>query len=382
MTNIYILIGAFLIAIVLGRIIIPNILIISLRKRLFDLPDARKVHKRPIPRLGGVTFFPVIVFTFTVVTALRVMMHEIRYEIFTTRVACEFLFLIAGLTLLYIIGIGDDLIGVRYRKKFQVQIISAVLFPISGLYINNFYGVFGISTIPVWVGIPFTILLVVFITNAINLIDGIDGLASGLSMVALIIFGSIFMHYELWNFSILAFTCVGVIIPFFAYNVFGNADRGRKIFMGDTGSLTLGYIISFFVIKYCMYIPGASMQEYGAPVVVAFSVLLVPCLDVIRVVLKRARTGRPLFMPDKTHIHHKFLDMGFTPRRALITIQLMSAGFCVFSLVAVKYMDNTLVFIIDVLVWILLNIWFNKIIINRRASTKTYIDMSINTPQK
>ena len=365
MMNVYILIGAFLVSVFLGRIIIPNILIISLRKRLFDQPDGRKVHNRPIPRLGGVTFFPVIVFTFAVVTALRVMANNISYEVFTPTMACEFLFLIAGLTLLYIIGIADDLVGVRYRKKFLVQIISASLFPVAGLYINNFYDLFGINFIPAYVGYPLTVLLVVFITNAINLIDGIDGLASGLSMVALVIFGVIFMHYSLWNFAILAFICVGVIVPFFAYNVFGNADKGRKIFMGDTGSLTLGYIISFFVIKYCMYVPGEDMQAYGSPVVVAFSVLLVPCLDVVRVVLKRARTGHALFMPDKNHIHHKFLDMGFTPRKALITIQLMSAAFCAFSFVAVRYMDNTLVFVIDVVVWTLLNIWFNKII-NKR----------------
>lgn len=365
MMNVYILIGAFLVSVFLGRIIIPNILIISLRKRLFDQPDGRKVHNRPIPRLGGVTFFPVIVFTFAVVTALRVMVNNISYEVFTPTMACEFLFLIAGLTLLYIIGIADDLVGVRYRKKFLVQIISASLFPVAGLYINNFYDLFGINFIPTYIGYPLTVLLVVFITNAINLIDGIDGLASGLSMVALVIFGVIFMHYSLWNFAILAFICVGVIVPFFAYNVFGNADKGRKIFMGDTGSLTLGYIISFFVIKYCMYVPGEDMQAYGSPVVVAFSVLLVPCLDVVRVVLKRARTGHALFMPDKNHIHHKFLDMGFTPRKALITIQLMSAAFCAFSFVAVRYMDNTLVFVIDVVVWTLLNIWFNKII-NKR----------------
>lgn len=369
MANIYILIGAFLISIFLGRVIIPNILIISIRKKLFDQPDARKVHNRPIPRLGGVTFFPVIVFSFAVFTALRVMFNEIAYDVFTPQMACEFLFLIAGLTLLYIIGIADDLVGVRYRKKFLVQIISAALFPMAGLYVNHFYGLFGIGAVTPYIGIPLTMLLVVFITNAINLIDGIDGLASGLSMVALVIFGVIFIHYELWNFAILAFICVGVIIPFFAYNVFGNADKGRKIFMGDTGSLTLGYIISFFVIKYCMYVPGEDMQAYGSPVVVAFSVLLVPCLDVVRVVLKRARLGHPLFMPDKNHIHHKFLDMGFTPRRALITIQCMSAAFCAFSFVAVRYMDNTLVFVIDIVVWTLLNIWFNKII-NKRLYGK------------
>ena len=366
MANLYIIISAFVSAVLLGRIIIPNILIISLRKRLFDVPDERKVHKRPIPRLGGVTFFPVILFSLCVFTAVRLMTGHGPAETSTTDLVCEFLFLTGGLTLLYIVGIADDLIGVRYRKKFLVQIISAAMFPLSGLYINNFYGLFGIYLIPAEVGIPLTMLLVVFITNAINLIDGIDGLASGLSMVALLVFGVLFVHFRMWSYAMLAFVTVGVIIPFFSYNVFGSADLGRKIFMGDTGSLTLGYILSFFVIKYCMYEPDMLLTMKTSPVLVSFSVLMVPCLDVIRVVLRRARNKRPLFMPDKTHIHHKFLAMGFSPRRALVTIQLMSACFCAFTIVAILYMNNTLVFVIDVVVWTLLNLWFDHVISKRK----------------
>lgn len=366
MANLYIIISAFVSAVILGRIIIPNILIISLRKRLFDVPDERKVHKRPIPRLGGVTFFPVILFSLCVFTAVRLMTGHGPADTSTTDLVCEFLFLTGGLTLLYIVGIADDLIGVRYRKKFLVQIISAAMFPLSGLYINNFYGLFGIYLIPAEVGIPLTMLLVVFITNAINLIDGIDGLASGLSMVALLVFGVLFVHFRMWSYAMLAFVTVGVIIPFFSYNVFGSADLGRKIFMGDTGSLTLGYILSFFVIKYCMYEPDMLLTMKTSPVLVSFSVLMVPCLDVIRVVLRRARNKRSLFMPDKTHIHHKFLAMGFSPRRALVTIQLMSACFCAFTIVAILYMNNTLVFVIDVVVWTLLNLWFDHVISKRK----------------
>lgn len=369
MANLYIIISAFVSAVILGRIIIPNILIISLRKRLFDVPDERKVHKRPIPRLGGVTFFPVILFSLCVFTAVRLMTGHGPAETSTTDLVCEFLFLTGGLTLLYIVGIADDLIGVRYRKKFLVQIISAAMFPLSGLYINNFYGLFGIYLIPAEVGIPLTMLLVVFITNAINLIDGIDGLASGLSMVALLVFGVLFVHFRMWSYAMLAFVTVGVIIPFFSYNVFGSADLGRKIFMGDTGSLTLGYILSFFVIKYCMYEPDMLLTMKTSPVLVSFSVLMVPCLDVIRVVLRRARNKRSLFMPDKTHIHHKFLAMGFSPRRALVTIQLMSACFCAFTIVAILYMNNTLVFVIDVVVWTLLNLWFDHVI-NRKTKNE------------
>ena len=369
MANLYIIISAFVSAVILGRIIIPNILIISLRKRLFDVPDERKVHKRPIPRLGGVTFFPVILFSLCVFTTVRLMTGHGPAETSTTDLVCEFLFLTGGLTLLYIVGIADDLIGVRYRKKFLVQIISAAMFPLSGLYINNFYGLFGIYLIPAEVGIPLTMLLVVFITNAINLIDGIDGLASGLSMVALLVFGVLFVHFQMWSYAMLAFVTVGVIIPFFSYNVFGSADLGRKIFMGDTGSLTLGYILSFFVIKYCMYEPDMLLTMKTSPVLVSFSVLMVPCLDVIRVVLRRARNKRALFMPDKTHIHHKFLAMGFSPRRALVTIQLMSACFCAFTIVAILYMNNTLVFVIDVVVWMLLNLWFDHVI-NRKMKNE------------
>lgn len=364
MENLYIVLLAFVSAVAMGRMIIPNILIISMRKRLFDVPDARKVHKRPVPRLGGVTFFPVILFAMCVFTALRVVTGNGPDETQVERVTCEFLFLVGGLTLLYVLGIGDDLVGVRYRRKFVIQILSAAMIPLSGMYINDFYGLFGVHAVPAAVGIPLTMWLTVFITNAVNLIDGIDGLASGLCMVALLVFGVLFVRLNQWIYAMLAFVTVGVTIPFFSYNVFGRAEMGRKIFMGDTGSLTLGFILSFFVVKYCMRDPLLPPAMKGSPVLVSFSVLLVPCLDVVRVVLRRARNRRPLFMPDKSHIHHKFLEMGFSPRGAMVTIQLMSACFFVCTVVGIRYLDDTLVFVADIVVWTLLNLWFNRVILS------------------
>ena len=374
MENLYILIAAFVTAVTLGRMIIPNILIISLRKRLFDVPDERKVHKRPVPRLGGVSFFPVILFALCMFSALRLLMGHGPDESKAAQLVCELLFLVSGLTLLYIIGIADDLVGVRYRRKFLVQVVSAAMFPLSGIYINNFYGLFGVFMVPAEVGIPLTMLLVVFVTNAINLIDGIDGLASGLSMVALVVFGVMFVHYQMWSYGMLAFVTVGVIIPFFSYNVFGSASMGRKVFMGDTGSLTLGFILSFCMIRYCMYEPGMLLTVKSSPVLVSFSVLMVPCLDVIRVVLRRARNRKPLFMPDRSHIHHKFLAMGFSPRKALVTILLMSACFGVFTLVGIRYLNNTFVFVVDVVVWTLLNLWFDHVI-NRKTKNEKQLIM-------
>ncbi len=330
--NIVFIFSGFLTAVILARIIIPRILIISLRKRLFDTPDIRKVHKKPVSRLGGVSFFPAILFTVTFLigvcdkTAWIPLVDIARHWI-------QILFLSSGLTLLFIIGIADDLIGVRYRQKFLVQLLAAMMLPLSGLYINDFYGLLGIHEISSFIGVPITLLLVVFITNAINLIDGIDGLASGLSMVALSVFGFLAVFNERWMSALLALTTVGVLLPFFFYNVFGNADRGRKIFMGDTGSLTLGYILSFLTVQYTM-----NTYEDG------------------------------IVMPDKTHIHHKFLAMGFTPRKAMISILCISFFFCLINIILVSYIDNTILFLCDVAVWTLMNLYMDKIILRYNKS--------------
>ena len=368
MENIILVIIGFLLATVMGQMIIPKILLISLRKRLFDIPDERRVHTHPVPRLGGVTFFPTILFVLCLIMSYRIILNHFPNSLFTMRIAGEFLGLIAGLTLLYIIGIGDDLVGVRYLKKFIIQIISASFFPLMGIYINNFYGFLGIYSLSPFIGIPLTMLLTIFITNAINLIDGIDGLASSICIIALGVFGLIFALDEMWIFSLLSFTCVGVLLPFFAYNVFGNAQRGKKIFMGDTGSLTLGYILSFLVIKYCMYTGVKAIPGYSGVIAIAFSILLVPCLDVIRVVLGRIKRHANPFLPDKTHIHHKFMAMGFSPRHALVLIQIMSLTFIAIAALMVYYfkINTNIIFAFEITTWTGLNIWFSKIIRNKQ----------------
>ena len=312
------------------------------------------------------SFFPVVLFCVCLFISLRLLCGADTGILFPGHTTTELLLFASGLTLLYIVGVADDLVGVRYRKKFLVQLLSALMLPLSGLYINNFYGLFGIYAVSPLFGIPLTLLLVVFITNAINLIDGIDGLASGLSMVALAVFGALFVYTGLWVYGLVSFVTIGVLIPFFSYNVFGKAERGRKIFMGDTGSLMLGYLLSLLTVKYCMFTGSSPSDASGSPVLVAFSVLMIPSLDVVRVVLRRVRKGKNPFLPDKTHIHHKFLAMGFTPRTAMVTLLLMSACFCVLNLFLADWVDNTLLFVIDIVVWTLLNVWFD-VRIRRKA---------------
>lgn len=342
----------------IAKLIIPRILLISFRKKLFDMPDERKVHKRAIPRLGGVSFFPTILLSCCAVLAIQNLTGYGMYAFQSSYILPEFLLLICGMVLLYLTGISDDLVGIRYRQKFVIQIICAILFPIAGLWINDLYGLFGINMLPTWVGIPFTIVAVVYITNSINLIDGIDGLASGLSSVSLLVFGFLFMEKGLWIYSMLAFSTFGVLVPFFYYNVFGSAEHARKIFMGDTGSLTLGYVLSFLAIKYSQHTEFIPITQ-GA-FVIAFSTLIVPLFDVVRVVIVRLCNGKNPFEPDKNHIHHQFLAMGFTVRKAMLIILIISCVFSGVNILLMPYVNNTLMLVGDVVVWTGLNLWWMK----------------------
>lgn len=357
----YLLIAlSLLISIILSALIIPRILVVAYRKKLFDIPDERKIHYGIVPRLGGISFVPTILFSMAFTTGFQ---YQIGYEIPEETlhyIIPEFYFLACGLTLLYLTGIKDDLVGLRYRSKFVVQIVAASLIPLSGLWINNLYGLFGIDELTPWLGIPFTILLTVFIVNAINLIDGIDGLASGLSSISLLALGSLYIYYDQWIYAMLAFSTLGVLLPFFYYNVFGKVDRCKKIFMGDTGSLTLGYILAFLAISYTNYNPQKALYSEGA-IVVAFSTLIVPMFDVIRVILVRARNHKGLFDADRNHIHHKFLDMGFSPRRAMICILAMALSFSVINIILAPIINNNHLLLADIVVWIGLNLWFDKI---------------------
>ena len=328
--NYIFIILAFVISVFIARLIIPRILMISLRKKLFDIPDERKIHKRAIPRLGGVSFFPTILFSCCIVLAFRTLTGYSISTVQTIYVLPEYLLLVCGMVLLYLTGIADDLMGVRYRQKFVIQIICACFFSIAGLWINNLYGLCGIYFLPAWIGIPLTILIVVFINKG------------------------------LWSYSMIAFSTVGVLVPFFYYNVFGSAERDRKIFMGDTGSLTLGYILSFLAIKYSQNNETVTSYAEGA-FVIAFSTLIVPAFDVIRVVIVRVRNRTSPFEPDKNHIHHKFLAMGFTPRRAMVVILMISCGFSGANILLMPYVDNTIMLVMDIIVWIGLNLWWDKV---------------------
>lgn len=350
-----VIISALIISAVCGFIAIPNILNFCLKRKIFDIPNSRKVHKNLVPRLGGISFIPSMLLAF--ILALAMLSYEYKGHIIQINLWSAFFLL--SLLIIYSLGIIDDLIGLGAKIKFSVQIMAAVLLPASGLYINNLYGLFGAHAIPAWLGIPFTVFAIVFVVNAMNLIDGIDGLCAGISEMALA--GFLFAFYEegLYVYCILIAGLMGVLIPYLYYNLFGGPNRDKKIFMGDSGSLTLGFILSFLSVKLSMD-NSAVMPFNPWHMPVALSLLLVPVFDVVRVILHRLRTHRAPFHPDKNHIHHKLIRYGLTMHQSLITIILIAIAFLAINS-AVFYLSYsfTLMLIIDILLYTALTIYLN-----------------------
>ena len=367
------LLFGFLFAVSLGMVIIPRILVISHKKRLYDVPDARKVHTMPVPRLGGLSFFPVILMSMFLVIGFRLYFWDVNVSGLSFNMLYEYLFLFVGMTLLYLVGVCDDLVGVGYRYKFAVQIAAAFLLVLSGNWFDSLGGLFGIYSVPAWMGMPFTVFIVVYITNAINLIDGIDGLASGLCCIALSVLSVIFFLRGQYVYALLAICTLGILMPFWCYNVFGNANRGHKLFMGDAGSLTLGYVISFLIIH--MSVTNEVSPTLSNPyMVIAFSTVLVPLLDVIRVVLHRLREHKNPFLPDKNHFHHKLLRTGMRVRVVMVTILGIAVSFIGLNAWLAWQMNITFLVGINLILWSSLHLTINCFIaktpVEERIKTK------------
>lgn len=349
--------------IVLTGFIIPQILLIAFRKKLYDDPDQRKVHTHSIPRLGGIAFFPAILFTLLLTVGLSQYYTggaAVRQELYGH--LTTFCLFVSAVVVLYLVGMADDLIGVRFRAKFVAQFAAGCLVIIGGLQYTDLNGIFWLGHLPHSFGVMFTALMIVFITNAVNLIDGIDGLASGLSAIACMFFGYLCYRGGDYLHSMLAYATLGALLPFFYYNVFGNAQKHSKIFMGDTGSLTIGLILSVLSIRVCA---SESLPHDLNPTVAAFAPMLIPCLDVVRVFLRRLRERRAPFLPDKTHIHHKLLHMGMPQRVAMPTIVGVSLCATLVNYALSVYVDITLLFVADVAAWIAANMAINRFIRSR-----------------
>ena len=352
--TIYLLV-AFLLSLVCGVVFTPLILDFCKRKRLYDIPNERKVHKNATPRMGGISFFPSMLIAFTAI--LMYVPITDKYNLSVNIWSAVFFI---GLLVIYLTGIVDDLVGLKAPTKFIVQIATGCLLPFCGLYINNLYGLFGIGEVPYYIGIPLTIFIMVLIDNAINLIDGIDGLAAGLSIIALMGFLAYFMQYHVFvhTYSILAAGMMGALIAFLYFNLFGKPERNTKIFMGDSGSLSLGFILGFLFIK-CASENTTIWPTRPEALLVPLTLVFVPVADVIRVTCYRLLHHKPLFDADKNHIHHKLMKAGMSQHLTLVIILGLSLVYCMLNYGLYTFLSSTWIFIIDILLYCFVNLCIN-----------------------
>lgn len=363
---------SFVVSAIIGRILIQQILRVAFSRKLFDEPDARKIHTQPIPRLGGLAFAPTTFFSVTLIVVLNRVLGWFPAMVGDHGDYTIIGGAVCGGVLLYWLGAVDDLSGVRYRAKFVVQLLAGVLLMVGGLRITNLHGILWIYELPLWASIGLTLFFIVLVINAFNMIDGIDGLASGLCAIALLCFGVLFamMGYSL--FALVAFATLGMLVQFFHFNVFGRAEHKRKIFMGDTGSLTIGYLLAFLSIRLLQLPEQTWVTPHYNTALLAFSPLAIPCLDVARVFFVRLFAGRSPFLPDKSHIHHKLLSAGLSSRQALLVILLLSALVIVGNVLASRYItiSPNYIFMVDFALYLVLNIWLTHRINRRHTAHK------------
>ena len=284
----------------------PIILKIAILKNLVDNPDARKLQRNPVPVMGGIAvFFGIII--------------GISCSQFTEPSRYLFI-LIAAMVIMLYIGAIDDILNLMPKLRFIVEIcVILTVMLVNDVSINDFFGLWGINAIPSWLSIPLTVVAAVGIINAINMIDGVNGLSSSICIFSFSIFAIMFYASGDILMAKLATTAVGAVIPFFLHNVFG---RSTKMFIGDSGALLMGTLLSVFTIDVLNTDSQSRQYAMQGMSIIAFTLatLSIPIFDTLRVMLNRIRQCRSPFSPDKTHLHHLFLELGFTHVGTTITI--------------------------------------------------------------
>ena len=296
MTPQYSVLLSLIISLLVVSWIHPRLVKIALLKNLVDNPDSRKLQRQPVPVLGGIAVF------FGIVIGYGSVCGMVNY-------AGMLIVIMAMMVMLYI-GTMDDILSLSPALRFAVEFFVALLLIFNGGYLlDDFHGLWGVGMLPDWMAVPLTVVAVVGIINAINLIDGVNGLSSGYCITACTMFGTLFYLSGDMKMTILAAVSVGALIPFFLHNVFGKTS---KMFIGDGGTLVMGVVITVFVIETLR--SGSSCGAYVEPRVglVPFSlaVLCIPVFDTLRVMFSRILRGVSPFRPDKTHLHHMFINLG------------------------------------------------------------------------
>jgi UDP-GlcNAc:undecaprenyl-phosphate GlcNAc-1-phosphate transferase len=325
---------------VLNLILTPSIIRISHRFRWYDPPNHRKIHKVMIPRLGGVGIFTSFF--------LSIIVVPIVFNAFTgfqpfNSLDIRFLTVFIGFFIIYLLGLMDDFLSLKAILKLLIQIVAASIVTAGGYIVTSITLPY-IGTFPLgFLAYPLTVIWIVGITNALNLVDGMDGLGGGIAAFASFAMGIISLIQNELPPAIMAFALFGVLIGFLRYNF-----PPARIFMGDSGSLFLGFALAVFPLM------GISRAGSFSALLIPITVLMVPIIDTLAAIIRRVRKRTSIASPDKEHIHHKLLDLGFSEKKILAVIYSICLYLSVISIsITSEIMPNQAINVFIVLiVWI------------------------------
>lgn len=357
---------------------IPLIINICNNSGLMAIPIKRSSHQMPTPTFGGVAIFAGLIISYMLWNFgdEGILIHKV----------------LSGIIILFFLGIKDDLYALSASKKLITQIIVSALVVIgSDLRITDFFGILGIHEIPYLISVLFTILLFVSLINAINLIDGIDGLAGGIAMIASGVFGVWFLLNEFWSLACLALTLCSSLLGFLRYNF----SKSSKIFMGDTGSLLVGYLITVFAVKFVHYNVNnefAPNSHFISAPIIAIVLLSVPIFDTLRVFGLRILRGNSPFKADRLHMHHLLVDNNLSHIGASFVFYTFTIIFTLVTYISRAFFSNTvlLIFIMTVFVSYLVLGYYLEIrrlknhkenLLKKEATLKNESSFSINDLQ-
>ncbi|MEN7549953.1 MraY family glycosyltransferase [Rapidithrix thailandica] len=340
-------------ALIVGLILVPRLKRWAVKVKLVDKPNHRKLHTEPIPLVGGIA---IAIASFLTLLLSEAFIHTIDRH----------LIVLGASTLLLIVGVLDDKMDIKPLYRLLIQMGCAYAVASSGIRISSFYGIFGMYELPLTIQYIFTILVITGVINAFNLMDGIDGLAGGLSIMGfgtLVILSYLLGRFDLGNLYIAFF---GATAAFLKHNL-----SKKKIFMGDGGSLFLGFTLVIAGIQMIELASQSGSIRSTTVLLIIMGIFWIPVLDSIRVYRSRIKKGVSPFTADKNHLHHLFLLTGLSHQKTSLLINLSALFFLLSIVVLAYYFPLTIVLFVVTLLFILLasvlninkslNEWRNKI---------------------
>ncbi|MCC7332067.1 MAG: undecaprenyl/decaprenyl-phosphate alpha-N-acetylglucosaminyl 1-phosphate transferase [Flavobacteriales bacterium] len=337
-----ILLLPFITSLIIVLLATPSFITVAIKKRLFDEPtEERKIHNRIVPLMGGLMIFAGTVFSFLLWFPIDEM-GIVKY-------------ITPSLLLMLFVGMKDDIIGTSPTKKLAAHLIVAfIMVFMAGIKLTSLHGLFGIREIPEWTGVSLSIFTYIVIINAFNLIDGVDGLAGGIGLIASTLFGLWFYFAGDLVYAVLSFALSGGLLGFLRFNF-----NPAKIFMGDSGSLTIGFLFSVLAIEMIEFDATRPLPDIISTIskpILAMSILVYPLIDTIRVFALRTLKGVSPFTADRNHLHHKLLDLGLSHRKTVFVIYFFNLLIVGVSIFAQKFDPSYSFVVIISLVIILIEI--------------------------